>query len=410
MARCPECGTRVRDRELACPACGYDPRDDVVVLDLEAEGSRGSTPGVDQRAYEERFADLGAGLGTVPRRVHGEGRERHPAGVLLTVVVALLVMSALATRPPDQGSARIPVLTERTRTRLLLVRIGAPLVLDVDRRRTRPAGVGPLPVAQFTAVVGRGGGFVFLLGDNAYAVRLSPAAAPVLLGPATQLLAAADPRRVWLLSYPGPGITDAREADLDGRTTAGPLRFQGTSVLAALTGGRFIAQPPDASGHTTLAIVSATAAPRPLARDALLIAARPDLVVYRATGCDRCPIVLVDPVTGRQRPLGRAGAGVVAGVGSFSPDGRRLAIFGSSPRASGVRVEMVDLRDGSSKTAPAGSLTPSPTALAWSPSGEWLFFDAGTGRVEAVRSDGSRREVDVDVPPLDALVSLAASG
>lgn len=53
---------------------------------------------VDRRAFEERYAELGFGLGVVPRRAHRDDPFwETPAGVLTMVGTFLLLLGLLAS-------------------------------------------------------------------------------------------------------------------------------------------------------------------------------------------------------------------------------------------------------------------------------------------------------------------------
>jgi hypothetical protein len=71
---------------------------DLPTIDL-ADGPSGPTAAVplDRRTYEERFAELGFGLGVVPRKLHRDDAWwETPAGMLALTGFVLLVLWALA--------------------------------------------------------------------------------------------------------------------------------------------------------------------------------------------------------------------------------------------------------------------------------------------------------------------------
>lgn len=74
---------------------GRDAAEDLVVIDL-GEPVDVST-GWDRARFEDRYAQLAFGLGTVPRRVHRDDPWwQTPAGLLAVVAVLLLVLLASA--------------------------------------------------------------------------------------------------------------------------------------------------------------------------------------------------------------------------------------------------------------------------------------------------------------------------
>jgi hypothetical protein len=72
---------------------------DLPTIDL-AEVASGSTAAVpmDRRTYEERFAELGFGLGVVPRKLRRDDAWwETPTGLLAMIGFVLLVLWALAS-------------------------------------------------------------------------------------------------------------------------------------------------------------------------------------------------------------------------------------------------------------------------------------------------------------------------
>ena len=69
---------------------------DLPAIDLTAAADTWSGAGIrhfDRRTYEERYAELGFGLGTVPRRQRRDDAWwETPAGMLAVVVVLLLLL------------------------------------------------------------------------------------------------------------------------------------------------------------------------------------------------------------------------------------------------------------------------------------------------------------------------------
>ena len=72
---------------------------DLPTIDL-AESASGPSVAVplDRRSYEERFAELGFGLGVVPRKLRRDDAWwETPAGMLAVIGFVLLVLWALAS-------------------------------------------------------------------------------------------------------------------------------------------------------------------------------------------------------------------------------------------------------------------------------------------------------------------------
>jgi hypothetical protein len=68
------------------------------VIDLTDPGHRGPGAVTDRRSFEEQFATLAFGLGTVPRRQHSDDSIwQRPAGLLLAVSLVLTFLTLVST-------------------------------------------------------------------------------------------------------------------------------------------------------------------------------------------------------------------------------------------------------------------------------------------------------------------------
>ena len=68
------------------------------VIDLTDPGHRGTGTVVDPRSFEEHYATLAFGLGTVPRRQHTDDSIwQRPAGLLVGVAGVLSLLALLST-------------------------------------------------------------------------------------------------------------------------------------------------------------------------------------------------------------------------------------------------------------------------------------------------------------------------
>ncbi|MGZ4691262.1 MAG: hypothetical protein ACXVJW_05680 [Acidimicrobiia bacterium] len=71
---------------------------DLEVIDLSEPGRAGSPGATDFRSFEDRYATLAFGLGTVPRRQHADDFAwQSPAGLLIAVSLVLLLLMLLST-------------------------------------------------------------------------------------------------------------------------------------------------------------------------------------------------------------------------------------------------------------------------------------------------------------------------
>jgi Tol biopolymer transport system component len=98
------------------------------------------------------------------------------------------------------------------------------------------------------------------------------------------------------------------------------------------------------------------------------------------------------------RPLGSEGA--------FSPDGRRLAL--AVTRAGRQQAAIVDLATRRWTLVPGGAMR-DYGAIAWSPSGRWLYFagpDRGLFAWQAGAADAARLPIDAH----GTVLSIAVAG
>jgi hypothetical protein len=91
--------------------------------------------------------------------------------------------------------------------------------------------------------------------------------------------------------------------------------------------------------------------------------------------------------------------------GAFSPDGLRLATTVSIRNRE--RVAVVDLRDGRWTFVPGGALG-AYRALAWSPSGRWLYF-AGADEVVSAWRPGLSGATALPIRPGGTIMSIATA-
>ena len=71
---------------------------DLEVIDLSDARRSGSRAVTDRRSFEDHYATLAFGLGTVPRRQHApDSIWQRPAGLLLGVAFLLTFLTLLST-------------------------------------------------------------------------------------------------------------------------------------------------------------------------------------------------------------------------------------------------------------------------------------------------------------------------
>jgi len=133
--------------------------EDLVVVDLDDPddvASRGPT--AQRRHFEDHYAELPFGLGTVPRRLDHDPWYTRP-GAILFIAIAVIGLVALAgsddarKAAPPEARAISPLIVQ-TGAHLALYHVGTWTELDVDRRTLRPIPTRSLP-ADLAALADR---------------------------------------------------------------------------------------------------------------------------------------------------------------------------------------------------------------------------------------------------------------
>jgi hypothetical protein len=109
---------------------------------------------------------------------------------------------------------------------------------------------------------------------------------------------------------------------------------------------------------------------------------------------------------GEQRVRPPRGTRLYTGHGALSPDGSRLAVPVTEGR--GQRAAVLDLASGAWRLVPGGQLR-GYEAMAWSPSGRWLYF---TGRERGLNAwrVGSQEAVRLPIDSGGTVMSIATTG
>ena len=323
----------------------------------------------------------------------GVGGVRRPwlavgalaAGLLAMRAAASLVapLPAVPVRAggPDLATpsvVRPAMLAEATGASLLLGGEDGLLRIDVDARTTQPI---PLPGWQFETdrgLIQRDRAVVAVHGGTAYVATGRPGRPATRLGRASYALAAADPRRVWLVEETGDPDRwfRVRERELNGvgvELARGTLPLSERPVAAA-PGGLLLDVAGPGGG---LAVWDPRTGRRRHRFDAVspvTVAARGPAVAW----VEGSVLHLGDLVSGRDRVVAPPpGADGFAAPGAFSPDGRTLAAvtrsgFSTRPALALVAVEHATaVRVAGSDGALSDRCSP---CLAWAPAGDWVFF------------------------------------
>jgi hypothetical protein len=118
----------------------------------------------------------------------------------------------------------------------------------------------------------------------------------------------------------------------------------------------------------------------------------------------RCRALRVRSHAGERRFLPPPGTRLYTGNGALSPDGSRLALPVTD--GGGQRAAVLDLASGSWTMVPGGELR-GYEAMAWSPSGHWLYFTSRHLNAWRLGSpDAVRLPIDTD----GTVMSIAPAG
>jgi hypothetical protein len=343
-----------------------------------------------------------ARTGGHPRDLHRAGRRRDDIGrFALIVMVAVGAVATVALASPDapERRAHSPVrhVSGIEPDGLLVLGVLSPERAMVADPRTgtiserRLAG-GTLCHGPLLAVGDR----VVFSGSRgrrpiARSLPLSLSGPGRSLGRAEAFGASREPGRVWLGRWARPrrwtetatSRASLREVDAAGRPIArSAIRVPSWGSLEAVVDDGFVV-----AHDGGLSVRREGSVTRNL-RDAWLVAAGRSRVAWcRPDGRGECRWIGIWR-RGTTQTL-HPPAGVrphVMGRGAFSPSGRRLAV---PVRTGGVdRVAVIDLTSGAWHVLPRRLAD--YRAIAWSPSGRWLYFTGARHRVLGWRAGGGR--------------------
>ena len=237
--------------------------------------------------------------------------------------------------------------------------------------------------------------------------------APSPLGRADTVIPSARPGHVWLGRWDQPGkrtratfrevavpgeAATSRAWSGSGSAIAGPLPGRWNAFHAALPGG-FVVET-----RRSLALWDGRTA-RPLrgGHGAWPVASGgPRFAWCRG----RCRLVRVRTPAGERVFRSPAHLRLTGSGGSFSPDGRRLAVAVAKGRRT--RAAVLDLRSGEWSMVPGGALSVYG-ALAWSVTGDRLYIAPRGGGLRAWRPRAPRAET-LPIDPRGTVMSIAVTG
>jgi hypothetical protein len=183
--------------------------------------------------------------------------------------------------------------------------------------------------------------------------------------------------RAWVVT--SDPATTAQEIALDGTVTVAPFELPlGTYPAGAVDGGLLLGL------HGSMFVTNGAGELRPLGSGQPIAASARTVAAIVCDDHADCPLTLIDVVSGHRRVIAASGVNGADVTAAFSPDGSHLAVINSVP--SGRWLRIIDVDSGIShdyEPTAAGA-----TTLAWSASGEWVFWTAGRA-LHATRSDAA---------------------
>lgn len=332
-------------------------------------------------------------------------------------LAAVLVVLGTIAQLGCGGSDRFAVSADTTagpEGTLVLRNVGGQSLTLVDVARGTTATI---PIAELAPgdplhhLFETGGKLVFWGAGGTYAIDPSLAGPPQKLGEASWFVPSATEGRVWLaLVDPESRRMVVREVTVTGQVIvpdAQPPPSCASSVLAAVKagvlcqdGGLRVWDP--ASGKAILEL------PGPFVVDT-----HENLIAWCGRGCPRLHVTDVRTRADVAVSAAESFAFEETYDGAFSPDGSLLAVpvvteGADRPHMAGHRhgVALVGVEAGTARLVEGSELDGDYPAMAWSHSGDWLFFSAGEGRIMAYRR-GSEKAVLLPIEVGQSFVEMA---
>jgi hypothetical protein len=265
-------------------------------------------------------------------------------------------------------------------------------------------------------LVRTGGRLVFYGGSHTYALDLDLQGPPLDLGESWYFVPSGREGRVWLigLDLESPetvrDLKAVREVTVDGDVTvseSGRPPSRGPTIVAAVTDGLLFQEDDELrlwdprTGEVTMRL------PGPFPADT-----HGNLVAWCRQGCPKLHVT--DVATGKDLAVSPEDSFRFEETydGAFSPDGALLALPvvtspGTHLEGHRHQVGIVDVRTGTARLVEGSDLADDYPAMAWSPSGEWLFFGAGAGTIMAYRM-GSEKASVLPVRAPASFIDMAA--
>jgi hypothetical protein len=345
--------------------------------------------------------------------------RRLALGTVFVLAVAVLTGCGSADKPPDRGTAAATAGSGDMPTGMLFLRhVREPSITRIDLARGESTTVSLRQLAPGDPpfhLVQTGGRLVFYGGSHTYALDLDLEGPALDLGESWYFVPSGRDGRVWLTTL-DPESPDTvrdlkavREMTVDGEVTvpeSGRPPSRGPTIVAAVTDGLLFQEDNELrlwdprAGKVTMRL------PGPFPADT-----HGNLVAWCKQGCPKLRVT--DVGTGKDLAVSSQDSFRFEETydGAFSPDGELLALPvvtspGTHLEGHRHQVGIVDARAGTARLVEGSDLADDYPAIAWSPSGEWLFFNAGAGRIMAYRI-GSEKATTLPVRAPTSFIDMA---
>jgi hypothetical protein len=328
---------------------------------------------------------------------------RRILALLLLLAVAAATACDREERPPAAAPLPETSAAERPTGIVYLRHLRSPSITWIDLASGDVATVSLPELAPGDpphSMVRVGEKLVVYGGGRTYALDPELENPPLDLGESWYFIPSATAGRVWLMTLDPESpetvrdLAAVREVSVDGRLTlAGSARppSRGPSILAAVESGLLYQ---DGDGLSLWNPATGEVLRR--LGGQVPTATHEDLVAWCAAECPE--LHLTNTATGEDAVVRTGGSFAFAETydGAFSPDGSLLAV--PVVTSGGQRVALVDVRQAAGRVVPGSELSSDYPALAWTPSGDWLLWSAGGGRLMAAQPDGEAIMLGVRAP------------
>jgi hypothetical protein len=298
----------------------------------------------------------------------------------LPLLLAALAAGALPAAAGDGGEVALPegtlVVVHRSEDRLTSIDLHTGFSRTVRAPWLARCATAPQVIGGRLVVAGQRGG-------HGVVVTLTPGLRDRrVLAPSWLSVPSATPGRVWVVDEPPPRFSTlpgVREVTVDGRVTVRSRRDLPAAYVAGAVAEGLVFE---RRGHLAVWDPAAGREKRRLP-GLFVVGTHGSLVASCGPGECRRGLQIADARSGRRVVVRPPHSARLEPTGAFSPSGRHVAVTAT---AKGRRlVALIDVASGRASLVRGSRLHPWYPSLTWSPSGDWVFWNAGRGAVMAYR-------------------------